>query len=137
METQIKGAIGENVVIVEFLKQGFDIYRPIVDRGIDCIIRLPHGAYCEVQIKTRATIGLGKYVFEVRDFRERDNFFIVCYQAVLHPDTFWIIPSKVFKEQGYERSKYGTYRLVLNPKKQGKLEQYKNNFEQFWRRQKA
>lgn len=130
METQIKGAIGEYNVIGELLKQGFDVYLPVVDRGIDCILRLPHGEYCEIQIKTRATMKTGKYIFEVRDFESRDNFFIVCYQAVLHPNVLWVIPSKVFKQHAHERAKYGTCRLDLNPTRQKLLERYKNNFSQ-------
>ena len=130
VETQLKGAIGENIVIGEFLKRGFDVYLPVVDRGIDCILRSADGIYSEIQIKMRATTKRGKYVFEVRDFEARDNFFIVCYQAALYPDFFWIIPSKVFKQHGYERPKYGAWRLVLNLKKQRLLERYKKNFEQ-------
>lgn len=129
METQLKGAIGENIVIGEFLRQGFDVYLPVVDRGIDCILRSPEGRYTEIQIKTRTTTKRGKYIFDVRNFKVRDNFFIVCYQRTLYPDDLWIIPSRVFKEHGYER-KGGTYRLLLNPKAQKLLSPYKGNFTQ-------
>ena len=129
-ETQVTGAFGENVVIAEFLKRNFDIYLPVVDRGVDCIVRSNTGNYYEVQIKTRATTKRGKYIFEIRGFRVRDNFFIVCYQAKLEPDTFWILPSKVFKEYGSPRPKYNSHRLNLNPKRQKMLIEYKNNFNQ-------
>lgn len=129
-ETQVTGAFGENVVIAEFLKRNFDIYLPVVDRGVDCIVRTSTGNYYEVQIKTRATTKRGKHIFEVRGFRVRDNFFIVCYQAKLDPDTFWILPSKVFKKYGTSRPKYNSHRLNLTPKRQKMLIEYKDNFDQ-------
>ena len=129
-ETQVTGAIGENVVIAEFLKRNFDIYLPVVDRGVDCIVRSGTGNYYEVQIKTRATTTRGKYIFEVKGFSARDNFFIVCFQSKLAPDAFWILPSKVFKEYGSYRPKYNSHRLNLTPKRQEMLIDYKNNFKQ-------
>lgn len=129
-ESSITGSIGEYFVIGEFLKHGFAVYLPVVDRGIDCIVG--NGVdYFEIQTKTRATVNYGKYEFHVRNFKVRDNFFIVCYQAALYPDVFWIIPSKVFHEYGYQTSKSKVFKLVLNPKKQKILEEYKNNFKQF------
>ena len=130
IETQVTGAFGENVVIAEFLKRNFDIYLPVVDRGVDCIVRSSTGNYYEVQIKTRATTKRGKYIFEVRGFSVRKKFFIVCYQSKLEPDSFWILPSKVFKEHGSSRPKYNSHRLNLNPKRQKMLIKYKNNFDQ-------
>ena len=129
IETSITGSISENVVIGEFLKRGFDVYLPVVDRGIDCIIS-SGGNYYEIQIKTRFTAKKGKHIFDVWNFTVRDNFFIVCYQAELYSDVFWIIPSRMFSEYGYQ-NKNNVYRLVLNPEKQKILEKYKNNFHQF------
>lgn len=100
------------------------MYLPVVDRGIDCIIR-SDGEFFEIQIKTRHTAHRGKYIFDVRHFEARPNFFIVCYQARLYPNDLWIIPSKVFKEFCYEKN--DVCRLVLNPKTQKALEKYKNN----------
>ena len=128
METQVKGALGENIVIGELLKRNLDVYLPIVDRGIDCIVRSRSGRCFEIQIKTRATLKRGKYIFDVKKFNPQDNFFIVCYQHL--EETFWVFPSKVFKEYAYERKKYGRYRLHMNPKKQRLLRQYRNNFNQ-------
>lgn len=130
IKTQVKGAIGENIIIGEFLKRNYDVYLPVVDRGTDCIVRSQTGNYYEVQIKTRATIGRGMHVFEVRGFKARDNFFIVCYQAALDPESFWIIPSIVFEKYGLARPTYNSYRLVLTPRKQKMLSKYRNNFSQ-------
>ena len=130
MESSVKGAIGEIKVIGEFLRQGFDVYRPIVDRGIDAIIRSEAGQFFEIQIKTRHTAKkTGKYWFEVRHLKVRPNFFIVLYQAVLYPNDFWVIPSAVFKQCC--RPKKEVCVLQLNPKRQRELRKYKNNFQQF------
>jgi hypothetical protein len=41
-------------IIGEMLRQGLDVYRPLVDdKGIDAIVRRPNGTYAEVQIKAR------------------------------------------------------------------------------------
>lgn len=124
LESSVKGAIGENIVIGEFLRRGFDVYRPVVDRGIDCIIRTVDGKFFEIQTKTRHTTERGKYWFQVRP-----NFFILCYQAKLSPEDFWIIPSAVFQQ--YCHPKNNVCVLNLNPKHQRILEKYKNNFDQF------
>jgi hypothetical protein len=130
LESSFKGAIGENIVIGEFLKRGFDVYLPIVDQGIDCIIRTDNRNFFEIQIKTRHTDKkAGKYWFEVRNLKVRPNFFIVLYQAKLFPEDFWVIPSAVFKQ--HCRPKKEVCVLQLNPKRQGELRKYKNNFNQF------
>jgi len=42
-------------IIGEMLRQGLDVYRPLVDdKGIDAIVRRPDGSYAEVQIKARS-----------------------------------------------------------------------------------
>jgi len=43
-ETQRTGKQGEFAVIGELLRQGFDVYLPVIDiHGIDCVIRTPTG----------------------------------------------------------------------------------------------
>ena len=42
-------------IIGEMLRQGLDVYRPLVDdKGIDAIVRRPDGTYVEIQIKARS-----------------------------------------------------------------------------------
>ena len=125
----VKGVLAENIVIEEFLKRNLDVFRPVVDTGIDCVIRAETGQFYEVQIKARVTRKTGKYVFDVRNFKVKPNFFIVLYQMELHPKVYWIVPSEVFAK--YCRPKGDVCRLVLNPKTQRALEYYRNNFDQF------
>lgn len=128
--TQTIGKEGELRVIGELLRRGFDVYLPAVDvGGIDCIIKTPKG-YKEIQIKTRSEAKL--LLFDVKEFTPRDNFFIICHN-LKEPDIFWVIPSKVFKENAQYLKKYRRYRLILgdeDSKMRRKLHSYRNNFFQ-------
>lgn len=130
-ETGVTGKLGENVIIGEFLKRGFDVYLPVVDKGVDCIIKGASGTFYEIQIKTRATERRGGNYFYVRNFQPRSNFFVVCYLA--STNDAYILPSKVFAEQSSEAySRRGVRRrLVLTEKKRRLLSHYRDNFEQF------
>ena len=46
----------EYYVVGLMLKEGLDVYMPLVDdNAIDCIIRKPDGSFIEVQIKARSS----------------------------------------------------------------------------------
>ncbi len=128
--TQTTGKEGELKVIGELLKRGFEVYTPLVDIfGIDCIIKTEVG-YKEIQIKTREFAQ--KLLFDVKDFIPRDNFFIICYN-IKEPETFWVIPSKIFKQYAYPLKKYGKLRLIISDEDsemRKKLHFYRNNFFQ-------
>jgi len=128
--TQTTGKEGELRVIGELLRKGFDVYLPAVDiGGIDCIIKTSIG-YKEIQIKTREEAKL--LLFDVKEFNPRENFFIICYN-LKEPDTFWVVPSKVFKENSQYLKKYRRFRLILgdeDSKMRRKLQLYRNNFFQ-------
>jgi len=128
--TQTTGKEGELKVIGELLKRGFDVYLPLVDiGGIDCVIKTDVG-YKEIQIKTREFAKT--LLFDVKEFTPNDNFFIICYN-IKEPNTFWIIPSKVFKQNAQILKKYKRFRLILgdeDSKMRRKLHIYRNNFFQ-------
>jgi hypothetical protein len=129
-ETQRIGKEGELKVIGELLRRGFDIYLPLIDiGGIDCIIKTDVD-YKEIQIKTRESAQL--LLFDVKEFTPRDNFFVICY-STKEPDTYWVIPSKVFKQNAQILKKYKRLRLILgneDSKMRRKLHIYRNNFFQ-------
>lgn len=131
--TQTTGKEGELRVIGELLKRGFEVYTPLVDIvGIDCVIRTDVG-YREIQVKTRESAKL--LLFDVKEFTPRDNFFIICYN-IKEPETFWVIPSKVYKQKGRIVNARGhrRIRLVLgdeDSKMRRELHQCRNNFFQF------
>jgi len=131
-ETHITGKEGELKVIGELLRRGFDIYLPLIDiRGIDCIIKTEVG-YKEIQIKTREK-GI-HWLFDVKSFVPRDNFYIICYH-LREPNVFWVFPSKIYKLNSnlIKQKKRNILRLTLgkeDSKKRQKLHQYKDNFFQ-------
>ena len=51
----IAGARGEVFVFGELLKQGVVPYVPLVDEGLDALVRSPQGDIIEVQITNYAT----------------------------------------------------------------------------------
>jgi len=128
--TQTTGKEGELKVIGELLRKGFDVYLPAVDiGGIDCIIKTSTG-YKEIQIKTREKAN--RLLFDVKEFIPHDNFFIICYN-LKEPDVFWVIPSKVFKENAQYLKKSRKFRLILgdeDSKMRRRLQLYRNNFFQ-------
>jgi hypothetical protein len=94
--TGAKGKRGELIVIGELLRRGFQVYLPVVDSGIDCVVNIGGGNYREVQIKYRENTP----IFSARAFKPRDNFFFVCWLSDRDRNDFWAIPSRVFDELG-------------------------------------
>lgn len=130
--TQTTGKEGELRVIGELLRQGFEVYLPLVDiGGIDCIIKTDVG-YKEIQIETRESAKT--ILFQVKEFVPRDNLFIICYN-LKETNTFWVIPSKVYKNLSrvVKTRRWRAFRLVLgneNSKMRRNLHLYKDNFFQ-------
>ena len=127
MSTTETGKFGEQKVITQLMERGLDVYLPIVDiHGIDCIIRTDKGKYLDVQIKTRDKITYNRELIDVRKLEARENLFIIAY--FIQNDSYWIFPSKVFRDNAYYFKKLDKYRLILNEKNKEKLAQYKDNF---------
>jgi hypothetical protein len=84
-------------VIGQMLKEGLDVYVPLVDDfGVDAIIRKDDGTIFEVQIKARSNdVIMGDAaLFGALTHDERKNYFFVFYSERM--DTIWIISSKDF-----------------------------------------
>lgn len=129
LSTGAKGKRGELIVIGELLRQGLQVYLPVVDSGIDCVVDIGKGNFREVQIKYRENIP----AFAARSFRPRDNFFIVCWLNDHGRDDFWTVPSKVFFELGKQVKVKGRDYVQLLIGKQSssnysKLAKYHHNF---------
>lgn len=130
--TSTKGKRGELIVIGELLRRGFQVYLPVVDSGIDCVVDIGGGSYKEVQIKYRENTP----VFSARAFKSRDSFFIVCWLSDRDRNDFWAIPSKVFQELGKPLNVKGRNYVQLQIGKESsanyaKLLPYHYNFVQF------
>lgn len=85
-------------LIGKMLKEGLDVYVPLVDDfGIDAVIRKQDGTFIEVQIKARSrTVKLGDAALfaAITHVEPRKNYFFVFYSERL--DAMWIMSSEQF-----------------------------------------
>ena len=117
IERQLTGKMGEFRVFVKLLGHGFVPYVPLVDEGIDCLLK----SGVRIQIKTVSTQRDPRW-FQVTNLVPDDNFYIICVDA---SGEFWIFPSRVFAENATESK--GIYDLNLDSKGRGeKLKNYKD-----------
>jgi hypothetical protein len=77
--TEQKGKSAEFLVFGELIRKGADLYLPVIDTGIDAILRRKDGSYIEIQIKSTEEDEQAGYfnVYEL-DKRPEDTFFIIC-----------------------------------------------------------
>jgi len=117
LEKQLAGKIGEFHVFVKLLESGFIPYVPLLDEGIDCLLRNGN----KIQIKTVRTMRDPRW-FQVTDLIPEDDFFIICIDAF---GDFWIFPSEVFAH--HATSSKGVFDLNLDTKGRGEiLKDYRN-----------
>jgi len=84
-------------MIGRMLKEGLDLYLPLVDDdAIDAIIRRPDGKFVTVQIKARSkdVIEGDAALFAAIPHEIRDNYWWVFYSERM--DTTWIMTSREF-----------------------------------------
>lgn len=96
-----KGKAIEHYLISELLKHDFDVYCPVVDEGIDFIVRDREGGYVDIQVKSRKDKG----DFFIKPFKVNENFFIVCHN--LTTGDFFMVPSSSFYYNSEEVIKHG------------------------------
>ena len=90
-------------VVGQMLKEGLDVYVPLVDDfGVDAIIRKDDGTIFEIQIKARSnTVIMGDAaLFAALTHEERKNYYFVFYSERL--DKTWIMSSKDFIEESVQ-----------------------------------
>lgn len=84
-------------VVGLMLKEGLDVYLPLVDdNAIDAVVRRPDGSFVEVQIKARSkTVKHGDgALFAAITHEPRENYWFVFYSEGL--DTIWVMSSAEF-----------------------------------------
>jgi hypothetical protein len=84
-------------VVGLMLKQGLDVYLPLVDDdAIDAVIKRPDGSFIEVQIKARSkTVKFGDgALFAAITHQTRPNYWFVFYSERL--DKIWVMSSDEF-----------------------------------------
>lgn len=114
------------------LKEGIDIYMPLVDdNAIDAVVRRRDGTFVEVQIKARSKdVVMGDAArFAAIAHEQRDNYYFVFYSERL--DKFWIMTSEEFiaeSSQNIKGKNAGKRSILLNGTKKnretGKYEEY-------------
>lgn len=96
----------EFYLIGKMLKEGLDCFIPLVDDGIDVVIRRNNGSFIEVQIKARSNnvIFGDAALFVAMTHELRDNYYFVFYSERM--DTMWIMSSREYIDE-YVTNKTG------------------------------
>jgi hypothetical protein len=130
-----KAAFGkriEHFLIGKMLKEGLDVYIPMVDDdAIDAVVKRPDGQYVEIQIKARSKDNLvgSAARFAAIPHEPRKNYWFVFYSERL--DLIWILSSSEFLKEATTNKNgknAGKHHLVLGGIKAGQdypLERYK------------
>jgi len=111
-------------VIGQMLKEGLDVYVPMVDdMGIDAVIRRLDGRFTEVQIKARSkVVKIGDAaLFAAITHEPRDNYWFVFYSERM--EIMWILTSKEFVKESNQNKKgknVGKRSIWFNGKKKNK-----------------
>jgi hypothetical protein len=90
----------EHWIIGKMLKEGLDVYIPLVDDfGIDAVIRKLDGQFIEVQIKARSNdVLMGDCaLFAAITHELRENYYFIFYSERL--DKTWILSSNEFLKE--------------------------------------
>lgn len=110
----------EYYVVGLMLKEGLDVYLPLVDDdAIDAVVKRPDGRFVEVQIKARSkTVSFGDAaLFAALTHELRRNYWFVFYSERI--DTIWIMSSNEFiaeSNQNKEGKNIGKRSIWFNGK---------------------
>jgi hypothetical protein len=97
----------EYYVVGLMLKQGLDVYLPLVDDdAIDAVVKRPNGSFVEVQIKARSkdVVFGDAALFAAMTHEHRRGYWFVFYSERI--DTIWILSSQEFLNEAV-RNKSG------------------------------
>lgn len=129
----------EHFLIGQMLKEGLDVYLPVVDdKGIDAVVRRPDGSYVEVQIKARSkSVREGDAaLFAAIEHEHRPNYWFVFYsERIGENGTMWIMSSKEFIEESSQNKNgknVGKRSIWFNGTRQG-IEYVKKRYEKYIR----
>ena len=127
----------EHFLIGQMLKEGLDVYLPIVDdKGIDAVVRRPDGSFVEVQIKARSkSVREGDAaLFAAIDHEYRPNYWFIFYSERIGDDgTMWIMTSREFINESVQNKKgknVGKRSIWFNGSRKG-IEYVKPRFEKY------
>jgi hypothetical protein len=132
-------------VIGLMLKEGIDVYVPLVDDdAIDAVIRRSDGSFITVQIKARSkdVVEGDAALFAAIPHELRNNYYFVFYSERL--DLIWIMTSEEFIEEANQNrngKNVGKRSIWFNGKRKGQTagsytEHCKPQFEKYLDREK-
>lgn len=125
----------EHYLIGKMLKEGLDLYLPMVDDdAIDVVVKRPDGKYVEVQIKARSkNVEQGAAaLFAAIEHRLRENYWFVFYSERM--DMMWIMSSNEFIKETYQNKSgknIGKRRIRFNQSNKSGIERPKEKFEKY------
>lgn len=93
----------EFYVVGLMLKEGLDVYLPLVDDdAIDAVVKRPDGRFVEIQIKARSkNVNFGDAaLFAALPHEPRKNYWFVFYSERI--DTIWIMSSAEFITEAHQ-----------------------------------
>ena len=96
ISTRHKGTGGELLVFSELLRRGAELYTPLVDIGVDAVVRGPKGTYIELQVKATEEPEQDRY-FNFY-WEPKPNRFFIGVSLKDNPYSVWVIPARVFKK---------------------------------------
>jgi hypothetical protein len=103
MAFRSKAGFGKRIeywIIGRMLKEGLDVYVPLVDDdAIDAVVKREDGSFITVQIKARSSdvVEGDAALFAAITHEIRDNYWFIFYSERM--DTMWILSSDEFIEE--------------------------------------
>lgn len=126
----------EFYVVGLMLKEGLDVYLPLVDDdAVDAVVKRPDGRYVEVQIKARSkdVIFGDAALFAAMIHEARENYWFVFYSERM--DTIWILSSDEYLKESHQNKEgknAGKRSIWFNGKStKARTEHVKPQFEKY------
>ena len=126
----------EYYIVGLMLKDGLDVYMPLVDDdAIDAVVKKPDGSFVEIQIKARSkdVIFGDAALFAALTHEYRPNYWFVFYSERMNKT--WILSSKEFINESNQNKKgknVGKRSIWFNGKNTKKqIEHVKPQFEKY------
>ena len=97
----------EYYIVGLMLKQGLDVYLPLVDDdAIDAVVKRPDGSFVEVQIKARSkdVVFGDAALFAAMTHDHRRGYWFVFYSERI--DTVWILSSQEFVKEAVQNKSW-------------------------------
>jgi len=132
LNTRTLGKYFEQLLILQLLKSDFDVFTPVLDRGIDLIVkrREKELQYFEVQVKSVRKKG-GRLTIREDFFPQSSNLFLVFFNVAEKIEVY-VIPAKdvhsIFQSQ--IQNKKPILRLYTTASDLEKIKGYKWNWDQ-------